>query len=103
MIFLACALTVLIEGAFFAAFGFRDRRSVTVVACANVVTNLILNLTIALAFSGNPGAWIYAMEALVVIAEYAVYAIAFGRGWKLVLLTLAANCISYSAGLLIFR
>ena len=102
MIFLACALTVLIEGGFFALLGYRDRYSVTVIVCANVVTNLLLNLTIWLAFSGAPGAWIYGMEALVVIAEYVIYASAFGRGWKLFALTLAANLISYGAGLLIF-
>ena len=95
MIFLACLLTVLIEGAFFAALGYRDRFSLTVIVCTNVITNLLLNLTILLAFSGQPGAWIYAMEALVVAAEYAVYAVAFGRGWKLLLFTLAANCLSY--------
>ena len=102
MIFLACLLTVLIEGAFFAVIGYRDRYALTVTVCANVITNLLLNLAIALAFSGQPGKWIYAMEALVVIAEYAIYAIAFGCGWKLFLLTFAANCLSYGAGLLIF-
>ena len=103
MIFLACLLTVLIEGAFFAALGYRDRYSLTVVVCANVITNLLLNLTIWLAFSGQPGGWIYLMEAAVVAAEYAVYAVAFGRSWKLLLLTLAANCLSYGIGLLLFR
>ncbi len=102
MIFLACLLTVLIEAAFFALFGYRDRISLTVIVCANVVTNLLLNLTIWFAFSGNPGSWVYLMEAVVVAAEFAVYAAAFGRSWKLFLLTLAANCISYGVGLLIF-
>lgn len=102
MIFLYCLLTVLIEGAFLALLGYRDRFSLTVIVCANVITNLILNLTIMLAFTGDPGAWIYLMEALVVFAEYAIYAAAFGRGLKMFLLTFAANCISYGAGLLIF-
>ena len=43
------------------------------------------------------------LEALVVAAEYAVYAAAFRPGWKLFFLTLAANCISYGLGLLVFR
>lgn len=103
MIFLACFLTVLIEGAFFAVVGYRDRYSLTVIVCANVITNLLLNLTIYFAFSGMPGPWIYGMEALVVMAEYAVYAVAFGRSGKLFLLTLAANCVSYGIGLLVFR
>lgn len=103
MIFLACFLTVLIEGAFFALLGYRDRFCLTVIVCANVITNLLLNLTILLVFSGQPGAWIYLMEAAVVAAEYAVYAVAFGRSRKLVLLTLAANCLSYGIGIALFR
>lgn len=102
MIFLACLLTVLIEGAFFAVVGYRDRYSLTVIVCANVITNLLLNLTIYFVFSGQPGLWIYGMEALVVLAEYAIYAVAFGRSLKLILLTLAANLLSYGAGLLLF-
>ncbi len=102
MIFLACLLTVLIEGAFFALLGYRDRFSITVIICANVITNLLLNLTIWFAFSDDPGLLIYPMECLVVLAEYGVYSAAFGRGRKLFLLVLAANCISYFAGLLIF-
>ena len=102
MIFFACLLTVVIEGGFFALLGCRDRYSLTVIVCANVITNLLLNLAIMFAFSGDPGLWIYAMEAAVVAAEYAVYRAAFGRGRKLFLLTLAANCLSYGAGLLIF-
>lgn len=102
MIFLCCLLTVVIEGLFFILFGYRDRVSLTVIVCANVITNLLLNLTISLAFYGPPGSWIYLMEAAVVAAEYAIYAVAFGRGWKLFFLTLAANCISYGVGLLIF-
>ena len=102
MIFLCCLLTVLIEGAFLALLGYRDRISMTVIVCANVITNLLLNLAILFAFSGDPGAWIYLMEGFVVLAEYAIYAAAFGRGRKLFLLTLAANCLSYGLGLLIF-
>ena len=102
MIFLACLLTVLIEGSFFAIFGRRDRYSLTVIVCTNVITNLLLNLVIAFWFAGAPGLRIYALEALVVLSEYLIYAAAFGRGWKLFALTLAANALSYGAGLLIF-
>ena len=102
MIFLACLLTVVIEGAFLAAFGYHSRFALTVIVCANVVTNLLLNLLIWLAFPAGTGAWIYLMEAVVVAAEYGIYAIAFGKGWKLFFLTLAANCLSYGLGLLIF-
>ena len=102
MIFLACLLTIVIEGAFLALCGFRDRYSLTVIICVNAITNLLLNLLIWFAFRGNPGGWIYLMEACVVAAEYAIYAKAFKRSWNLFLLTLAANVISYVIGLLIF-
>ncbi len=102
MIFLCCLLTVLIEGVFFFLLGYRDRDSITVIVCANVITNLLLNLAILFLFSGAPGLWIYPMEAAVVAAEFVIYAFAFGAGWKVFFLTLAANCISYGFGLLIF-
>ena len=103
MIFLACLLTVLIEGSFLALLGYRDRFSLTVIVCVNVITNLLLNLFIALVFHGSPGLSIIWMELIVVAAEYSVYAFAFGNGWKLFFLTFAANCISYGLGLLLFR
>ena len=102
MIFLACLLTVLIEGGFLALLGYRDRFSLIVIVCANVITNFLLNLALMLAFGGDPGVWIYPMEAAVVVTEYVIYAIAFGRSRKLLLLTLAANSLSYGIGLLIF-
>ena len=102
MIFLACLLTVVIEASFLAIVGYRDRRSLTVIVCANVVTNLLLNLFLWLIVREDPGGWIYLMEALVVAAEYAIYARAFGRAWRLFFLTLAANALSYGLGLMIF-
>ncbi len=102
MIFLACLLTVVVETAFFAACGYRDRYAMTVIVCVNVVTNLLLNLFLWLV-GGAVGGWIYMLESLVVAAEYAVCAAAFHPGRKLFLLTLAANCISYGLGLLVFR
>ena len=101
MILLACLLTVVLEGAFLTLFGYRDRFSLTVIVCATVITNLLLNL----ALWRFPGAytWILPLELCVVAAEYAIYAVAFGQSWKLFFLTLAANCISFGVGLLFFR
>ena len=101
MILLACLLTVVLEGAFLTLCGYRDRFSLTVVVCANIITNLLLNL----ALWRFPGAytWILPLELCVVAAEYAIYAVAFGQSWKLFFLTLAANCISFGVGLLFFR
>lgn len=100
MIFIACLLTVLIEAPFLALFGYRSREELIVIICTNVITNLLLNLAIAYVIGNST--WIYFMEVLVVALEYAVYAAAFGRSWKLFLLTLFANCLSYGLGLIIF-
>lgn len=99
---LVCALTVLIETPLFFAAGYRDRDSLLVVVCANIVSNLTLNLCVRLLFPER-GAAEYALEATAVAAEYAVYSLAFGRSRRLFLLTLAANCLSYGIGLLLFR
>ena len=99
-VFLACALTVLIETPFLALFGYRRREELAVIVCANVVTNLLLNL--ALMLLPLPRWSVDPLEAAVVAAEYAVYALAFGRSRRLFLLTLAANCLSYGIGLLLF-
>ena len=103
MIFVACVLTVLIETPLFYLWGWRDRNAVTVVVCVNVISNLLLNLTLLLAFPGRgAGHWIYLLEALVVAGEYAVYAYVSAPSWKLLLRTFLANLVSYGLGLLIF-
>ena len=101
-LFLACALTVLIETPFLALFGLRGREEIAVTVCANVVTNLILNLCWTFLLPHRP-AVVLLSEALVVFAEYCVYALAFGRSRRLFFLTLAANALSYGIGLLLFR
>ena len=101
MIFLACLLTVVIETPFLALFGYRGKDQLTVIICANVVTNLLLNLSLVLVFR-DIGALLLLLEALVVVAEFAIYAAAFGASRRLFFLTLCANCLSYGLGLLIF-
>jgi len=100
-LFLACVLTVVIETPFLALFGWRSREELTIIVCANVVTNLLLNLSLAF-FLPTTVPVIAFLESAAVLAEYAVYALAFGRSGKLFLLTLLANCLSYGLGLLIF-
>ena len=100
IIFLYCLLTVLIETPFLAAFGWRKPDDIKIIVCANVLTNLTLNLLVALIPSLY--SWIYLLEALVVAVEYFIYRKAFGPSRKLFLLTLAANVLSYCIGLVLF-
>lgn len=100
---LACALTVAIETLFFLLVGWRDRQFLLLCVSANVLTNLSMNLLILLL--ARFGLWhrplALPLELCVVAAEYAIYAIVRQRGGKLLLLTLAANVLSCSVGLLI--
>ena len=101
ILLLACVLTVLIETALFVLFGYRGKDDVIIVACANVITNLTLNLVIALVFSGHAGLWLLVLEAAVVASEYAIYAKAFGASKRLLLQTFAANACSFAAGVIL--
>ncbi len=100
---LACALTIAIETLFFLLIGWLDRRFLLLCVSANALTNLCLNLLILLlARLGFWHGWlVLPLELAVVAAEYAIYAIVRPRGRKLLLLTLAANALSYTIGLLI--
>ena len=99
-ILLACGLTVLIETPFLALWGYRKKRELAVIVCANVLTNLLLNLSFRLGLPYVP-IWIAAGELCVVAAEYAIYTMAFGPGRRLLLLTLLANGLSFGLGLLL--
>ena len=99
--FLACAMTVLIEAPFLALCGYRDRGAVAIIACTNIVTNLLLGLAMVFLPCGRTPIGLLILEALVVVGEYAIYARAFGRSRRLFLLTLAANALSCGIGLLL--
>lgn len=102
-LFLACALTVLLETGFLSLLVSREASFLAVCALANTATNLALNLTLARAAGFVDITWfVYPLEAAAVLAEYGVYTLVLGRSRRLFLLTLAANLLSYGAGLLIF-
>lgn len=105
-LFIACALTVAVETLFFVLLRWRDRDFLFLCVCANVATNLTLNLLLMLlARLGLREMlhWlIYPLEGLVVAAEYGVYTIVRERGIRLLALTFAANAVSYCIGLLLF-
>lgn len=98
---LACALTVLIETPVLALWGLRRWNELAVVASANAVTNLLLNLFLF----GFP-AWaalpaVLLPEAAVTVAEYGLFRLAFGQARGLLPVTLAANALSFGLGLLL--
>ena len=70
---IACGLTVLIETGFFLLLGWRERDQIAAVVCANVVSNLLLNLCLYLWIPFN--VWTVTLGELLVVAfEYAVFA-----------------------------
>ena len=101
---LACVLTVVTELMFFLLVGKRSRDFVFVCVLINIATNLTLNLILSLlnliGWYGN--LQVIALEILVVFAEYRVYALLEDKGQRLMLLTIAANVITYGLGLIIF-
>ena len=101
MIFIACLLTVLIETPFMALFGYHKKDDIVVIVCTNIITNLLLNLSLALLFT-EIGTGIFLLEALVVLAEFAIYSLAFRPSAALFFLTAAANILSYGLGTFIF-
>lgn len=96
----ACALTVLIETPFLALWGYRQPSALAITACVNVITNLTMNLALTLCFRRWTPPLLLTAEALVVVVEYLIYTIPFGRSRRLFLLTLAANELSFGLGLL---
>ncbi len=99
----ACLLTVLIETPFLALCGYKSKTAITIIVCTNIITNLVMNVILALAFPHWTMQVLLAAETMVVAAEYLIYSIPFGRGWKLLMLTLAANVLSCGIGLLVMR
>ena len=104
ILFAACALTVAVEVALFALAGYREPRQLAVVALANVVTNLTLNLVMWYVV-GQANWWLAVLEAAAVAAEFAIYGRTFGPDAarpKLIAWTLAANALSFCVGLPVF-
>lgn len=104
-------LTVFIETSLFALYGYRQRRFLAVIAAANVLTNVTLNLCIfltALLFAGY--SWgnlpvylvIAAGEAGAIAAEYMIYAKFLEQRSRVLLgQTIASNAAAFFAGVLI--
>ncbi len=106
---LACLLTVAIETAVFFLAGYREPRQLQTAALVNAISNLSLNVLLALAWScfrlrlADPRApAIYLLEAGVVLFEYLIYTKACRPGARLFFVCLLANLLSYLAGRLVF-
>ena len=97
---LFCLIAVIFETALFWMFGYDSRDERTVVACTNVLTTLGMNLLmIPNGYRSIPT--VVAAELVLIAVEFSVYSIAFGRSGKLLLLTIAANAISFGITLII--
>ncbi len=97
MMWAACLLTVLIEAPLMYLFGLRGRDELTVVVCANIATNLTMNLILGV--TGLLPAAVF-LEAAAVFAEYRVYRLCAADVPRLFLKTLAANAASLGLGLI---
>ena len=97
----ACGLTVLIETGFFLLLGWRDRDRITIVVCANIVTNLLLNLTLDRLIPRSALS-IALGELLVAAAEYLIYAQIDGHSHRLIFQTFLANALSFGTGILLY-
>jgi hypothetical protein len=105
-LFTAAGLTALTETVFFRVLGYRNRRALVLVALVNLLTNIALNLSLGLLElpAGLPGLIslpVIAGEVLVIAAEYILLAPELGRGRRLLLLCVIANCLSFGLGLII--
>ena len=97
---LFCMIAVIFETAFFWMFGYDSRDERMVVACTNVLTTLAMNLMmIPNGYQSIP--FVVAAELILIAVEFGIYSIAFGRSGKLLLLTIAANAISFGIMLII--
>ena len=99
-LYLACGLTMAIETAYFYLAGFRDGHFLVVCLAVNAATNLTMNLV--LGYTGI-SLWIVLIaEILVTGTEYAVYSLITKTSRKKLLLhTIAANVLSFSAGIIL--
>lgn len=97
-------LTAVIETLFFFFFFKKNKKFLSVVFAANIVSNLALNIWLSFAEINYPN--IIRGEFFVLIFEYTVFLFFAGQkgknAVKLLAYTLLANVISYSAGLLLF-
>lgn len=98
-------LTVLVETVFFYLLGFRSKRFIWTCVIINLLTNLILNLSLLLtdAYSNpNYNYYLLSGELIVVIIEGATYYLEDRTRLEVLPLTLSANILSYLTGLLYY-
>ena len=98
---LCFGLTLAVELAFLACTRYRrEPFFVSLCLLVNFATNVTINMLVL--FQGRSWGFVLVLEALAVLAEYAVYSAAWGKSLRLFLYTLAANALSFGLGLLLF-
>ena len=106
---LAAILTALVETVFFRLCGYKEKRALILVALVNLLTNLAMNLLLGLlpgtdfGLAGRLTPAAASAEAAVVACEYLLLAPELGRGRRLLILCLIANCLTLGLGLILAR
>ena len=99
LILIACALTVVIELAYFQLRGRDTFDEVLTVIFTNIFTNILMNIVLL-----DGGIYLdtlvllVALELIVVLIEFIIYSLAFGFTWRLLLDSFLANLFSLFFG-----
>ena len=103
---LRALLTTLIEVGLALLFGYREKKEIITIVITNLITQILLNLFMAVADVSMGGyAWLLLFplgEGIVWLIEMIVYLIAIKRKpkWKLIIYTLLANGITFVLGII---
>jgi hypothetical protein len=99
---LSAALTIIIETTFLWLVGYKERHFVIVCILINFITNILLNMGLALVSIFTARLLLYPCEAVVVVVEWFVLSFLVQNKKRLLLFVLLSNALSYCIGLLIF-
>ncbi len=91
-------LTALIETLIFYFWGFSKKEGLIFVVAVNVATNILLNLSF---YFLDYDSFLLIGELLVLVVEYFLYAYYFGISFKLFILTLFTNFLTFMLGIII--
>lgn len=106
-ILIGLLITVVSETGLFLLFGFKDKKFILNCIVINVITNLTLNISLALtnAISNPNYLWILLGSEIGVLLVETLYLLLIDRPnkrYQIIPLTLSANCLSFLLGCLYY-